>query len=134
MKSFLGAALVSLLLMTSAHAGNTEESEWQKIYAEAEKQFLQGKYGPSLDKAREAQAIAEKAYGTDSQQTAMSLSMICVVLQTTGKMSEAEAVINVGVSGPGVINHAVRHAPRDMPLHELADLIKKLSFKLIGKS
>ncbi len=93
MKLFLGAALVSLLLMTSAHAGNTEESEWQKIYAEAEKQFLQGKYGPSLDKAREAQAIAEKAYGTDSQQTAMSLSMIGVVLQVTGRIEQAETVM-----------------------------------------
>src|SRR6267143_6036808 len=45
-------------------------------------------------------------------------------------IGEAEAVINVGVSGPGVVNHAVRHAPRDLPLHELAETIKKLSFKL----
>jgi uncharacterized protein (UPF0210 family) len=43
---------------------------------------------------------------------------------------EPEAVINVGVSGPGVVNQAVRHAARDLPLHELAELIKKLSFKL----
>ncbi|HEX8852498.1 MAG TPA: DUF711 family protein, partial [Pyrinomonadaceae bacterium] len=41
-----------------------------------------------------------------------------------------EAVVNVGVSGPGVVNHAVRHAPKDLPLHDLAELIKKLSFKL----
>ena len=45
-------------------------------------------------------------------------------------VGEPEAVINVGVSGPGVVNHAVRNAPRDLPLHELAELIKKLSFKL----
>ncbi len=45
-------------------------------------------------------------------------------------VGEPEAVINVGVSGPGVVNHAVQHAPKDMPLHELAELIKKLSFKL----
>src|SRR5437868_4961449 len=45
-------------------------------------------------------------------------------------VGEPEAVVNVGVSGPGVVNHAVRHAPKDMPLHELAELIKKLSFKL----
>jgi hypothetical protein len=45
-------------------------------------------------------------------------------------VGEPEAVINVGVSGPGVVNHAVRHAPKDLPLHELAELIKKLSFKL----
>jgi uncharacterized protein len=45
-------------------------------------------------------------------------------------VGEPEAVINVGVSGPGVVNHAVRHAPADLPLHELAEIIKKLSFKL----
>ncbi len=45
-------------------------------------------------------------------------------------VGEPEAVINVGVSGPGVVNHAVRNAPRDLPLHELAGVIKKLSFKL----
>ena len=43
---------------------------------------------------------------------------------------EPEAVINVGVSGPGVVNHAVRHAPKDLPLDDLAELIKKLSFRL----
>lgn len=45
-------------------------------------------------------------------------------------VSEAEAVINVGVSGPGVVHHAVRHAPSDLPLQDLAETIKKLSFKL----
>jgi uncharacterized protein (UPF0210 family) len=45
-------------------------------------------------------------------------------------VGEPEAVINVGVSGPGVVNHAVRHAPPDLPLDELAEIIKKLSFKL----
>jgi uncharacterized protein (UPF0210 family) len=45
-------------------------------------------------------------------------------------VGEPEAVINVGVSGPGVVNHAVRLAPPDLPLHELAEIIKKLSFKL----
>ncbi len=43
---------------------------------------------------------------------------------------EGEAILNVGVSGPGVVNHALRHAPKDLPLHEMAELIKKLSFKL----
>jgi len=45
-------------------------------------------------------------------------------------VSEADAVINVGVSGPGVVHHAVRHASKDLPLQELAETIKKLSFKL----
>jgi hypothetical protein len=45
-------------------------------------------------------------------------------------LGEPEAVVNVGVSGPGVVNHALRHAPQEMPLDEMAELIKKLSFKL----
>lgn len=45
-------------------------------------------------------------------------------------VGEPEAVVNVGVSGPGVVNHAVRHAPAGAPLDEIAELIKKLSFKL----
>ena len=45
-------------------------------------------------------------------------------------VGEAEAVINVGVSGPGVVHHAVRQADADLPLQDLAEIIKKLSFKL----
>lgn len=45
-------------------------------------------------------------------------------------VGEAEAVINVGVSGPGVVARAVKQAPQDARLDELAEIIKKLSFKL----
>jgi uncharacterized protein (UPF0210 family) len=45
-------------------------------------------------------------------------------------VGEPEAVINVGVSGPGVVHYAVRHAASDLPLQDLAETIKKLSFKL----
>lgn len=45
-------------------------------------------------------------------------------------IGEPETVLNVGVSGPGVVNHALQHAQKDLPLQELAELIKKLSFKL----
>ena len=45
-------------------------------------------------------------------------------------VGEPEAVLNVGVSGPGVVNHAVQHVDPDLPLHDLAEVIKKLSFKL----
>ena len=45
-------------------------------------------------------------------------------------VGEPEAVLNVGVSGPGVVNHAVQNADKDLPLQDLAELIKKLSFKL----
>ena len=45
-------------------------------------------------------------------------------------IGEPETVLNVGVSGPGVVNHAVQQADPKMPLHDVAELIKKLSFKL----
>ena len=43
--------------------------------------------------------------------------------------SEPECVINLGVSGPGVVNHAVMNAgPVD--LGQLAEIIKKIVFKI----
>jgi len=53
----------------------------------------------------------------------------------TGK----ETVINVGVSGPGVVRRTVSNLPKDLPLEELANEIKKTAFRitrageLIGK-
>ena len=44
-------------------------------------------------------------------------------------VSEPDRVINVGVSGPGVVASAIRRAG-DCPLDELADVIKKTAFKI----
>ncbi|MEM5818939.1 MAG: PFL family protein, partial [Desulfitobacterium hafniense] len=44
-------------------------------------------------------------------------------------VGEPEAVINVGVSGPGVVAHAVKKSPQ-ADLGELANLIKRTSFKI----
>ncbi|WP_276935561.1 PFL family protein [Dielma fastidiosa] len=45
-------------------------------------------------------------------------------------VGEADCVINVGVSGPGVVRAALAKAPKDLPMHELADIIKKTAFKI----
>jgi len=44
-------------------------------------------------------------------------------------VGEADAVINVGVSGPGVVLHAIRRHP-EADLGTLAELIKKTAFKV----
>ncbi len=44
-------------------------------------------------------------------------------------IGEPEVVVNVGVSGPGVVAHAVRHAG-DCDLTTLADVIKRVAFKI----
>ena len=44
-------------------------------------------------------------------------------------IGEAECIINVGVSGPGVVNSAVRRAG-DCDLGTLAEIIKKTAFKI----
>lgn len=43
---------------------------------------------------------------------------------------EPEMVINVGVSGPGVVAHAVRQAGPDCDLGEIAEIIKRTAFKV----
>ncbi len=45
-------------------------------------------------------------------------------------VGEPDTVINVGVSGPGVVAAAIRRAGEDCDLSELADVIKKTAFKI----
>lgn len=43
---------------------------------------------------------------------------------------EPDVVLNVGVSGPGVVRSALTKLPEDAPLNEVAELIKKTAFKI----
>lgn len=43
---------------------------------------------------------------------------------------EADCVINVGVSGPGVVRSAIKKAPKSASISEIADIIKKTAFKI----
>ena len=45
-------------------------------------------------------------------------------------VGEADAVINVGVSGPGVVRAAIANAPKDASIADIADIIKKTAFKV----
>ena len=45
-------------------------------------------------------------------------------------VGEADCVINVGVSGPGVVRAALAKAPKDLPMDKIADIIKKTAFKI----
>ncbi len=45
-------------------------------------------------------------------------------------VGEGECVINVGVSGPGVVQCAIKKLGADAPLNEVAETIKKTAFKI----
>lgn len=45
-------------------------------------------------------------------------------------VGEPDCVINVGVSGPGVVRAALSKMPKDASLNEVADMIKKTAFKI----
>ena len=45
-------------------------------------------------------------------------------------VGEADCVINVGVSGPGVVRAAIAKAPKDAPISDIAEIIKKTAFKV----
>lgn len=45
-------------------------------------------------------------------------------------IGEADCVINVGVSGPGVVRAAIANAPKTASISEIAELIKKTAFKV----
>lgn len=44
-------------------------------------------------------------------------------------VGEGETVINVGVSGPGVVHHALKNM-KDAPINEVCETIKKTAFKI----
>lgn len=45
-------------------------------------------------------------------------------------IGEADCVINVGVSGPGVVRAAIANAPKTASISEIDDLIKRTAFKV----
>ena len=45
-------------------------------------------------------------------------------------VGEPDCVLNVGVSGPGVVRSALAKMPKDAPLNEVADKIKKTAFRI----
>lgn len=45
-------------------------------------------------------------------------------------VGEADCVINVGVSGPGVVRAAIANMPKDASISEIAETIKKTAFKV----
>ncbi len=45
-------------------------------------------------------------------------------------VSEPDVVINVGISGPGVILRAVKEAPNDLDFSQLGERIKNMAFKI----
>lgn len=45
-------------------------------------------------------------------------------------VGEPDCIINVGVSGPGVVRSAVSKTPTDASINEIADIIKKTAFKI----
>ena len=45
-------------------------------------------------------------------------------------MGEPECTVNIGVSGPGVIRAALEKLPKDASLGEVAELLKRLAFKI----
>lgn len=45
-------------------------------------------------------------------------------------VGEPDCIINVGVSGPGVVRAAIAKCPDDADITEIADVIKKIAFKI----
>lgn len=45
-------------------------------------------------------------------------------------INEPECALNIGVSGPGVVRWAIENMPKDAPLGDVANMIKKTAFKI----
>jgi hypothetical protein len=98
------------------------------------------KAGINMDAvARMGKVIEEAAWLTkdDSCMAAAKLVVFCNAPEDNPFMAgafhgvgEGDCVINVGVSGPGVVRAALSKAPKDLPLDKVADLVKRTAFKI----
>ena len=85
------------------------------------------------------QVVYDAAYLTKDKNCigAGKLVVFCNVVEDNPFMAgafhgvgEADCVINVGVSGPGVVRSAIKKAPKSASISEIADIIKKTAFKI----
>ena len=85
------------------------------------------------------QVVYEAAYLTKDKNCigAGKLVVFCNAVEDNPFMAgafhgvgEADCVINVGVSGPGVVRSAIKKAPKSASISEIADIIKKTAFKI----
>ena len=83
--------------------------------------------------------VREAAYLTKDNECmgASKLVVFCNAVEDNPFMAgafhgvgEADCVINVGVSGPGVVRAAIANAPKDASISEIAEIIKKTAFKV----
>lgn len=97
------------------------------------------KAGINMDAVRQMGEIIKKAAELTKDQNGLAcakLVVFCNPVEDNPFMAgafhgtgEGEAVINVGVSGPGVVLNALKRYP-DADLGEVAEIIKKTAFKI----
>ena len=92
--------------------------------------------GLSEEQIKKVKETAEKTKDADSLGCA-KLVVLCNAPDDNPFMAgafhgvgEADCVINVGVSGPGVVRSAIKKAPKSASISEIADIIKKTAFKI----
>lgn len=98
------------------------------------------KAGISMDAVKlMGQVVYDAAYLTKDKNCigAGKLVVFCNAVEDNPFMAgafhgvgEADCVINVGVSGPGVVRSAIKKAPKSASISEIADIIKKTAFKI----
>lgn len=85
------------------------------------------------------ETILEAAKQTQDQQCigAAKLVVFCNAVEDNPFMAgafhgqgEADVVLHVGVSGPGVVRKAVASLPKDASMNEVAETVKKTAFKI----
>ena len=97
------------------------------------------KAGINMDAVKMGNVVRETAQLTKDRQCigAAKLVVFCNAPEDNPFMAgafhgigEPDCVINVGVSGPGVVRSALSKMPKEASLSEVADLIKKTAFKI----
>lgn len=98
------------------------------------------KAGINMDAVKKMGSIIKKAaYLTKDQDGIGAAKLVCFcnvpgdnpfMAGAFHGYGESECVLNIGVSGPGVVRAAVEHLPQNADFGELANKIKQIAFKI----
>ena len=90
MKNSTAVLLATLLSVGTSVAVQAQGSEWERLNAEANSFYKQGRYDQAVVAEKKALQVAEQNVGPDHPDVATSLNNLAVLYQVQGQYAQAE--------------------------------------------
>lgn len=85
-------AVITVLTLWLACPVQAQEAEWKRLNQEVNSLYSQGNYGQAVIIARQALGVAEKIFGPEHRNVAISLNNLAWLYRTQGQYAQAESL------------------------------------------